>query len=165
MCELTEVPRYRIVAQVNSRVLAQVGPLIPGAWSRHDDELGREARGEFLLDTGAYGAMIDLAVAESLQFRLQGSREVHGIHGYGRLQQFLGRVSLPALDDSGKSTLFTTVVECVAVPSLSAKNRQHDVKVIGILGRMFLRDSRLTIDGIGGRVELEISATPANGSR
>jgi len=109
--------------------------------------------------------MIDLAVAESLQFRLQGSREVHGIHGYGRLQQFLGRVSLPALDDSGKSTLFTTVVECVAVPSLSAKNRQHDVKVIGILGRMFLRDSRLTIDGIGGRVELEISATPANGSR
>ena len=165
MCELTEVPPYRIVAQVNSRVLAQVGPLIPGAWSRHDDELGREAKGEFLLDTGAYGAMIDLAVAESLQLRLQGSREVHGIHGYGWLQQFLGRVSLPALDDSGKSTLFTTVVECVAVPSLGAKNREHGVEVIGILGRMFLRDARLTIDGIGGRVELEISADAANGSR
>src|SRR5687767_11643280 len=85
--ELTEVPRYRIVAQVNSRVLAQVGPLIPGALSRHDDQLGHEVRGEFLIDTGAYGAMIDLAVAESLQLRLQGSREVHGIHGYGWLQQ------------------------------------------------------------------------------
>ena len=165
MFELTEVPRYRIHAQVNSRVLAQVGPLIPGAWSRHDDELGREARGEFLLDTGAYGAMIDLAVAELLHLRLQGSREVHGIHGYGWLQQFLGRVSLPALDEGGKSTLFTTVIECVGVPSLSAKNREHGVEVIGILGRMFLRDARLTIDGISGRVEIEISGDAANGSR
>jgi hypothetical protein len=163
--ELTEVPPYRIVAQVNSRVLAQVGPLIPGALSRHDDELGRGASGEFLLDTGAYGAMIDLDVAELLQLPLQGSREVHGIHGYGWLQQFIGRVSLPALDDGGKSTLFTTVVECVAVPSLSAKNREHGVEVIGILGRMFLRGSRLTIDGISGRVELEISGGAANGSR
>jgi hypothetical protein len=163
--ELPDVPPYRIVAQVNSRVLAQVGPLIPGSWSRHDDELGRDARGKFLLDTGAYGAMIDLDVAESLQLRLHGSREVHGIHGYGWLQQFLGRVSLPAFDHSGKSTLFTTVVECVAVPSLSAKNREYDVEVIGILGRMFLRDSRLIIDGIGGRVEIEISADAANGSR
>jgi hypothetical protein len=100
-----------------------------------------------------------------LQLRLQGSREVHGIHGYGWLQQFLARVSLPAFDDSGKSTLFTTVVECVGVPSLSAKNREHGVEVIGILGRMFLRDSRLTIDGIGGRVEIEISVDAANGSR
>jgi hypothetical protein len=163
--ELTEVPRYRIVAQVNSRVLAQVGPLIPGAWSRHDDELGREARGEFLIDTGAYGAMIDLEVAELLQLPLQGSREVHGIHGYGRLQQFLGRVSLPALDDGGSRTVFTAVVECVAVPSLSAKNREHGVEVIGILGRMFLRGARLTIDGVSGRVELEIGGDAVSGQR
>ena len=165
MFELTEAPQYRIVAQVNRQGLAHVGPLIPGAWSRHDDELGREARGEFLIDTGAYGAMIDLDVADLLQLPLQGSREVHGIHGYGRLQQFLGRVSLPALDESGNSTVFTRVVECVAVPSLSAKNRDHGVEVIGILGRMFLRGSRLTIDGVSGRVEIEISGDAANGSR
>jgi len=101
--------------------------------------------------------MIDLEAAELLQLPLQGSREVHGIHGYGRLQQFLGRVSLPALDESGQSTLFTAVIECVAVPLLSAKNREHGVEVIGILGRMFLRGSRLTIDGVSGTVELEIS--------
>ena len=109
--------------------------------------------------------MIDLDVAELLQLRLRGSREVHGIHGYGWLQQFLGKVSLPALNDGGQSMLFTTVVECVAVPSLSAKNRGHGVEVIGILGRMFLRDARLTIDGISGRVEIEISGDAANGSR
>lgn len=154
--------RYVITAESSPDRIAHVGPLIPGSWSRHDDELGREARGELLIDTGTYGAMIDLDVAELLQLPLQGSREVHGIHGYGWLQQFLGRVSLPALDDGGSRTVFTAVVECVAVPSLSAKNREHGVEVIGILGRMFLRGARLTIDGLSGRVELEIGGDPAN---
>jgi len=155
--ELTEKRQYRIVAQATIQCLVQVGPLIAGSWSRHDDELGREARGNFLVDTGAYGAMIDLDVAELLRLPLQGSREVHGIHGYGSLQQFFGRISLPAFDLNGKPTLFTKVVEVVAVPSLSAKNRAHGVEVIGILGRMFLRGARLTIDGMSGRVELEVS--------
>lgn len=162
---MTEILRYRIASQSSSQCLEQVGPLIPGSWSRHDDELGREVRGEFLIDTGAYGAMIDLEIAESLLLSLQGSREVHGIHGYGRLQQFLGRVSLPALDEGGKSTLFTTVVECVAVPSLGDKNREHGVEIIGILGRKFLRGSRLTIDGVRGRVELEIGGNAASDRR
>ena len=154
--------RYRIVAESNSHQLEQVGPLIGGFWSRHDDELGRLVRGEFLIDTGASGAMIDQEVAESLHLSMQGSREVHGIHGYGRLRQFLGRVSLPALDDIGQSTLFTATVECVAVPLLSAKNRQYGVEVIGILGRMFLRRSRLIFDAQSGRVELEITGGPAD---
>jgi hypothetical protein len=154
--------KYRIVAESNSHRVEQVGPLIGGFWSRHDDELGRLVKGEFLIDTGASGAMIDLEVAEALHLSMQGSREVHGIHGYGRLQQFLGRVSLPARDDSGQSTLFSATVECVAVPSLSAKNRQYGVEVIGILGRIFLRRSRLIVDATSGRVELEIGGDPAN---
>ena len=162
MFKLTEFPRYRIVVQLSSERLEQIGPLIPGSWSRHDDELGREVRGEFLIDTGAYGAMMDLDVAELLQLRLQGNRELHGIHGYGRLQQFFARISLPALDNSGRRTVFTTTIECVAVPSLSEKNREHGVEVIGILGRMFLRGSRLTIDGVGGTVELEIGGDLTN---
>jgi predicted aspartyl protease len=136
--------------------LEQVGPLIPGSWSRHDDELGREARGEFLIDTGAYGTMIDLEVAEELQLSLQGTREVHGIHGYGRLQQFVGRISLPALDDGGSRTVFTEVIECVGVPSLREKNLEHGVEVIGILGRLFLRVAQLRVDGLTGRIELHI---------
>jgi hypothetical protein len=119
-------------------------------------------RGEFLIDTGAYGAMIDLDVAELLQLPLQGSREVHGIHGYGRLQQFIARISLPAVDAVGRRTVFTTTIECVAVPSLSAKNREHGVEVIGILGRMFLRGSRLTVDSVNGRVELDIGGDLTN---
>jgi hypothetical protein len=128
-----------------------VGPLIPGAWSRHDDELGREARGEFLLDTGAYGAMIDLDVAESLQLRLQGSREVHGIHGYGRLQQFLGRVFLANRRYSPRWSS--------ASPCLRSARRIANMasRSSAFLGGCFLHGARLTIDGISGRVEIEIS--------
>lgn len=148
--------RYRLISETTAQRLETVGPLIPGAWSRHDDELGREARGELLIDTGAYGAMIDLEVAEELQLSLRGMREVHGIHGYGTLRQFVGRISLPALDDGGGQTNFTDVIECVGVPSLRDKNRQHGVEVIGILGRLFLRSANLQIDGLTGRIELRI---------
>ena len=148
--------RYRI--EVNSGVqrLRSVGPLIAGAWSRERDELGREIRGEFLIDTGAFGAMIDLEIAEALSLTPNGTRDVHGIHGYGRLQQYLGRFSLPAFDSEGRRTVYSTVIECVGVPSLREKNREHGADVIGILGRLFLGDSRLVIDGGSGRIELEI---------
>ncbi len=147
---------YAITADCSADRFTQVGPLIPGAWSRHDDELGRELRGEFLIDTGAYGAMIDLDVADALQLSLQGAREVHGIHGYGTLRQFVGRIALPALDELGGRTIFTEVIECVGVPALCEKNRQHGVKVIGILGRLFLRSANLQIDGLTGTIELRI---------
>ncbi len=156
MFQSTENWRYRIISESTARRLEQVGPLIPGSWSRHDDELGREAKGEFLIDTGTYGAMIDLEVAEALQLSSQGTREVHGIHGYGTLRQFIGRVALPALNAGSSRTVFTEVIECVGVPSLREKNRQHGVEVIGILGRLFLRCAQLQIDGLTGRIELRI---------
>ena len=149
--------KYVIAADSAPDRIAQVGPLIPGSWSRHDDELGREARGEFLIDTGAYGAMIDLDVAEALQLPSHGGREVHGIHGYGRLKLYFARISLPARDEAGSRTDFTTTLECVAVPSLGAKNREHGVEIIGILGRIFLRGSHLSVDGVCGRIELAIN--------
>jgi hypothetical protein len=148
--------KYTISAESVPNRLAHVGPLILGAWSRQSDVLGREICGEFLIDTGAYGAMIDLEIAEALQLTLQGSREIHGIHGYGHLQQYLGRVSLPALDAEGRRTFYSAVIECVGVPSLRDKNREHGADVIGILGRIFLRNARLAIDGVTGKVELQI---------
>jgi hypothetical protein len=50
--------------------LTEVGPLVSGAWSRPDDELGREIRGSLLIDTGAFGAMIDLELERHLAERL-----------------------------------------------------------------------------------------------
>jgi hypothetical protein len=136
--------------------MERVGPLIPGSWSRHDDDLGRRMPGEFLIDTGAYGAMIDLDVALSLQLSVRGTREIHGIHGYGSLQQYLAWLILPSLDGDGNDCLFEQVMECVGVPSLMEKNREHDARVIGILGRMFLQSAHLEIDGSAGRITLFI---------
>ena len=111
--------KYVIRADISAERLAETGPVVSGSWARQHDELGREIRGEFLIDTGAYGAMIDLAVAETLPLSPLGTRAVHGIHGYGTLQLYLGRVYLPAVDVDGKPTLYSTVLECVGVPSLA----------------------------------------------
>ena len=145
---------YRITVEEAPERLKSIGPLIPGSWSRHDDELGREARGEFLIDTGAYGAMIDDDVAVSLQLRQQGTREIHGIHGYGTLQQYLARVRLPAKTASGADSYFEQVMECVGVPALLEKSREQNAHVIGILGRAFLQTACLEIDSKIGRIVL-----------
>jgi len=147
---------HRITVEEPPARLKSIGPLIPGSWSRHDDELGREARGEFLIDTGAYGAMIDDDVAVSLQLRQQGTREIHGIHGYGTLQQYLARVRLPAKTASGADSYFEQVMECVGVPALLEKSREQNAQVIGILGRAFLQAAYLEIDSKTGRIVLQI---------
>jgi hypothetical protein len=147
---------YRITVEQSPGRLKSIGPLIPGSWRRHDDELGREARGEFLIDTGAYGAMIDYDVAVSLQLREQGTREIHGIHGYGTLQQYLAKVCLAAKTASGADSCFEQVMECVGVPALLEKSREQNAQVIGILGRAFLQAAYLEIDSKTGRIVLQI---------
>ena len=136
--------------------LVEAGPLVQGSWSREHDDLGREIRGEFLIDTGAYGAMIDLAVAEMLALSPRGTRSVHGIHGYGTLQFYLGRVSLAAVDAEGRQSLYSTVLECVGVPSLREKSFEHRANVIDILGRVFLRNASISVDNRSGTLELVI---------
>jgi predicted aspartyl protease len=140
--------------------LVEAGPLVRGSWSREHDDLGREIKGEFLIDTGAYGAMIDLAVAEMLQLTPLGTRAVHGIHGYGTLQLYLGRVAMPAVDEAGNSALYSTVIECVGVPALREKSFEQRADVIGILGRLFLRRARITVDHVSGKLELVIESEP-----
>jgi hypothetical protein len=112
--------------------------------------------GEFLIDTGAYGAMIDLDVAMSLQLAVRGTRQIHGIHGHGSLQQYLAKLVLRAKDQHGQERFFERVMECVGVPSLTEKNREHDAQVIGVLGRLFLQSVHLEIDGSAGRITLRL---------
>lgn len=146
--------QYRIFVESTPERLEQAGPLVPGWWSPQDDDLGRRMPGQFLLDTGAFGAMIDTEAALALQLSSHGNRAFHGIHGYGSLAQYLARVVLPAKGVDGGDCLFEQVIECFAVPGLTEKSRENGAHVIGILGRMFLRRSRLDIDGVTGRISL-----------
>lgn len=155
--------RYIIASVVPPEQLTQVGPLIAGAWARPDDDLGREIRGEFLLDTGAYGAMIDLEAAELLNLPLRGTRELHGIHGYGRLQEYRAQLFLRAQDEAGRTATFAPVVDCVGVPALRRRNQKHGVDLIGILGRLFLQQGCLAIDAAKGTVTLTLPVPAASG--
>jgi hypothetical protein len=148
--------QIHILVELTPDRLERLGPVVPGWWSRPDDELGRRLTGEFLLDTGAYAAMIDADVAAALHLNARGTRKIHGIHGHGSLPQYLAQLILPAKDVDGDNCLFQQTIECLAVPGLTEKSRDNGAEVIGILGRGFLRRARLEIEGGTGRIALII---------
>jgi predicted aspartyl protease len=150
--------QYTISIKLAPERLLYAGPLIPGAWrnSRDQAEPGKIG-GEVLIDTGAFGAMIDCEVADRLRLPVLGKKEIHGIHGYGTVRCYQAKLVLPAQDPIGEDCEFTTIIECIGVPSLTEKNREHGVNVIGIIGRQFLQDVHLEIDGATGKLKLLIT--------
>jgi len=115
-----------------------------------------------LIDTGAFGAMIDLDVAQGLRLPIRGTKEIHGIHGYGSVSCYQAKLVLPAKDPIGEDCEFITTIECIGVPSLTEKNREHGVSVIGIIGRQFLQSVHLEIDGATGELKLLITDSVDN---
>ena len=150
--------QYTISVDLAPERLLYAGPLIPGAWRNPvDEEEAGAIAGEILLDTGAFGAMIDLEVAVHLGLPVLGMREIHGIHGYGSLHCYQAKLVLPARDDTGECANFIKLIQCVGVPSLIEKNREHGVNVIGIIGRQFLQHVHLELDGATGKLKLLLS--------
>lgn len=138
--------------------LKRVGPVIPGVWSHPTlGESGREVRGEFLIDTGAYGAMIDAEVAQSLVLPQRGMKRIQGIHGSGRLPEYHAGLILPTEDGAGGRSSYWTMLDCIGIPALRQKNLEHGVEIIGILGREFLAAARLEVDGITGDIRIVIA--------
>ena len=153
--EAEPICQYTISVELTPERLLYVGPLIPGSWSHTPD--GGESRtlsGEILLDTGAFGSMIDLQVAECLELPVLGMREIHGIHGYGSLRCYKVQLVLPAHDPAGELCNFVKIIECVGVPSLIEKNKEHGANLIGIVGRQFLQNVHLEMDGRSGRLQV-----------
>jgi hypothetical protein len=140
-------PQYAISIDLAPERLLYAGPLIPGAWTHPRDEE----------DTGAFGAMIDLEMADHLRLPVRGTKEIHGIHGYGSVSCYQAKLFLPAKDVYGRDCKFTKNIECIGVPSLTEKNREHGVDVIGIVGRQFLQNVRLEIDGATGQLKLLVN--------
>ena len=155
--------QYTISVNLAPEHLLYAGPLIPGAW-RHprDEEETGSVGGEILVDTGAFGAMIDVAVADRLRLPIFGTKEIHGIHGYGAVSCYQVKLVLAAKDSIGEDCEFMKIFECIGVPSLTEKNREHGVNVIGIIGRQFLQNVHLEIDGVTGELKLLITASVDN---
>ena len=150
--------QYTISINLAPDRLLHAGPLIPGAWTHaRDEQEGGAIRGEILVDTGAFGAMIDDDVAHRLGLPIRGTKEIHGIHGYGTVSCYQAKLVVPASDPIGEDCKFIKIIECVGVPSLTEKNREHRVNLIGIIGRQFLQNVHVEIDGATGRLKLIIN--------
>jgi predicted aspartyl protease len=150
--------QYTISVNLAPERLLYGGPLIPGAWMHSRDEEGAgSVGGEILIDTGAFGAMIDVEVADRLRLPIRGTKEIHGIHGYGSVSCYQAKLVLPAKDPYGGDCKFTEIIECIGVPSLTEKNREHGVNIIGIIGRQFLQNVHLEIDGTAGKLKLLVN--------
>lgn len=149
---------YTISVEAAPKRLLYAGPLIPGYWDQPQGQSSTgAASGEILIDTGAFGAMIDLEVADRLSLPILGMKEIHGIHGYGTVRCYQAKLVLPAKDPTGEDCKFTKTIECIGVPSLTDKNKEHGADVIGILGRQFLQNAHLEINGITGNLKLLVS--------
>ena len=152
------VGHYTISVDAAPERLLLAGPLIPGSWSHpHIEGSAGAVSGEILVDTGAFGAMIDVEVADRLNLPMLGVKEIHGIHGYGTVRCYQAKLVLPATDPIGEDCKFIKTIECVGVPSLTEKNKEHDANLIGILGRQFLQFVHLEIDGATGKLKLLLS--------
>jgi predicted aspartyl protease len=150
--------QYTISVNLAPERLLYGGPLIPGAWMHSRDEEGAgSVGGEILIDTGAFGAMIDVEVADRLRLPIFGAKEIHGIHGYGTVSCYQAKLVLRAQNSLGEDCEFTTIIECIGVPSLTEKNREHGVNVTGIIGRQFLQNVHLQIDGATGKLKLLVN--------
>jgi predicted aspartyl protease len=149
------VGHYTISVDAAPERLLLAGPLIPGSWSH--PQVQESVSGEILIDTGAFGAMIDLEVADRLSLPMLGVKEIHGIHGYGTVRCYQAKLVLPAKDPIGEDCKFIKIIECVGVPSLTEKNKEHHANLIGILGRKFLQFVHLEIDGATGKLKLLLS--------
>ena len=150
--------QYAISIKLAPERLLYASPLISGAWRQtRDKEEAGSVGGEILVDTGAFGAMIDDDVADRLRLSVLGTREIHGIHGYGTVRCYQAKLVLPAQDPLREDCEFIKIIECIGVPSLIEKNREHGVNVIGIIGRQFLQNVHLEIDGATGKLKLLIT--------
>jgi hypothetical protein len=149
---------YTIFVDTAPKRLLYAGPLIPGYWRHPQGQSSAgAASGEILIDTGAFGAMIDVDVGDRLSLPIVGMKEIHGIHGYGTVRCYQAKLVLPAKDPAGADCKFAKIIECIGVPSLTDKNKEHGAEVIGILGRQFLQNAHLEIDGITGNLKLLVS--------
>ena len=148
---------YTISGDATPERLLYAGPLISGYWSHPLEGAGVALGADILIDSGAFGAMIDVEVADRLSLPMIGMKEIHGIHGYGTVRCYQAKLVLPANDAIEEDCKFIKAIECIGVPSLTEKNREHGANVIGILGRQFLQSVYLEIDGTTGKLKLLIT--------
>ena len=155
-----EIWPCQITVQAPPDHLRKHGPLVPGWWASPNTGGSVHASdGNLLLDTGASGMMIDEGIAAGLNLPMLDEKKSHGIHGHGTSRRYIATLFLPVLDGSGGNLALGIPVECSAVPQLSERYSRDGLSVVGILGRNFLQFCMLEINGLSGRIVVQIDGS------
>jgi hypothetical protein len=183
MSALNQADAFRItIPAVGQKEMRFAGPMIPASWyiPEEIEAALRVARkpitpaieGHLLLDTGAAHIGIDSDVA--IQLGLKGVEQatpVHGIKGHETMKHHMARLLLPVIPLRNNQPLASVPVaigfpiEAWEITGIMAKYEKLGcevkpgvpLRVIGILGRIFLQFTKLTYNGLNGTVDIRIN--------
>lgn len=160
--------------------LQRVGPLIHGGWrvpearsralARGGKPVPDEIEGYFLLDTGATLTCIDHDVARTLGLDRIGFRESYGASGRQPRPIFAATWFTRVGRTGENQHLIVREGSVAAVPDLEKCFQDLKIlangapaRVIGLVGRDFLRLCTFTYLGTQGQLRLEVHAADAGG--
>lgn len=154
--------------------LRHLGPVIRGEWRLAPEDESRlvaagtavppPVKGYFLIDTGASFTGIDAGVARELNLRPVGRTEAFGIGGAGMFEMVGANMLLYVGDAVGSRVAIGLFKDFVCAPGLRESHDAYNLtapdgsplRIIGLLGRDFLRFATLTYDGLSGHWDMKI---------
>jgi hypothetical protein len=158
------------------------GPIIKGAFSvpnalaplltAKGHPVPKPVEGYLLIDTGASTLCVAEAVTRELGLNPVGLKDTSGLHG--RQQNEIYHIHLTLFFSRGGTELVTIENEkaVLSVPRLDEHWKptdiqtgdDHPTRLIGLLGRDFLRHATLTYNGTTGLIDvaLDLSTMPAH---
>jgi hypothetical protein len=171
----TEAPRHLEVRYHDRDGLAILGPMlqamcaVPPALADLLQAAGRPVPspvlGLMLIDTGAAQTCIAMDVARELGLKAVDLRRTGGVHGVSTNEVFEVYVALRLVDSQGVHTTMRSVQPMIGVPNLRDQIRpeifqtstaEHPKRLIGLLGRDFLRHTTMVYRGSKGIVEIAV---------
>ena len=167
-------PPHKIVHQyANPNALQVIGPFVPASWHvplAHQEKLEKVNRltptpvaGAILVDTGATHICITIEAAQELGLKQVDIQETYGMHGKQRTPIFQARLCLKIQNQKVSTELFLErrVAGVADMEALFQKmgirfGGNQSQRVIGLLGRDFLRHGTFKYYGTRGLMEIDL---------
>ena len=154
----------------NPGLLEDIGPLVRASWAIPEKSLPRSPHlratapdpvpGYMAIDTGSNRTWIARSVVEELGLRPFREETAHGSNGVHTTPIYLAELVVPFAGDGERDASIASVLAVAAVPGLSEvmplREGDRDVRVVGLLGRDFLRHVVFTYDGPSGSFRLQL---------
>lgn len=159
-------PRRIFIDFKNPITLQHVGPIFIGQWRvpvamqealiTEGKPVPQPVTGHFLVDTGASRTCISAQAAADLGLKPTGKTQTHGAGGVHINLTYFARFLFNISHAKRGSLTFEGEQPTMAIPNLDealvpldAQQNGKPIRIIGLLGRDFLRHCRFSYDGAG----------------